>query len=250
MNTTWLFGASGTIGSETCLELLVRGDNVLAFCASKESKIKLDIHFAKFDNFNSLIIDLNAISSIQEVVMYANESKYAPTNVIFLARGKSPINLIQSDQEWVACSISDLMVSLIIPMRICLQLISMKNESLKTITLVSSQYGLVSQDPKLYEDPENQMSAMYSAIRGGIISGVRALAIAAAPKKVRINCLTLGGVFESTGLPLRNSIESRLPTENMIPASDAANWLLFFASDKSSGAIGSSVIVDNGWTII
>jgi NAD(P)-dependent dehydrogenase (short-subunit alcohol dehydrogenase family) len=250
MNTTWLFGASGTIGFETCSELLNRGDTVLAFCSSKDSKIKLDFHFANLDNFESRIIDLNLISSIQEVVMYAEDSKYAPKHVIFLARGSSPINLIPSDQEWVTSSISDLMVSLIIPIRICIQLLDKSKASLKTITLVSSQYGVVSQDPKLYEDPDMQMSAMYSAIRGGIISGVRALAIIGAQRKVRINCLTLGGISESTEYPLKNSIESRLPSENMIPAADAANWLLFFASEKSAGAIGSSVVVDNGWTII
>jgi NAD(P)-dependent dehydrogenase (short-subunit alcohol dehydrogenase family) len=250
MNTTWLFGASGTIGIETCLALLNRGDKVLAFCASQESKRKIDGKFADNKNFESRIVDLNLTTSIQEVLMYSEESNYAPTHVIFLARGSSPINLISSDKEWVDLSISDLLVSLIIPMRICIRLLEKKESSIRTITLVSSQYALVSQDPKLYVDPDNQLSAMYSAIRGGIISGVRALAIAAAPRGTRVNCLTLGGISESTGFPLKGSIEARLPSENMIPANDAANWLLFFASDKSAGAIGSSIVVDNGWTII
>jgi NAD(P)-dependent dehydrogenase (short-subunit alcohol dehydrogenase family) len=250
MNTTWLFGASGTIGIETCLELLNRGDKVLAFCASLESKRKIDVKFENSKNFESRIVDLNLTSSIQEVLTYSEESDHSPTHVIFLARGSSPINLIPSDKEWVDLAISDLLVSLIIPMRICIRLLEKKKSSISTITLVSSQYALVSQDPKLYVDPDNELSAAYSAIRGGIISGVRALAIAAAPGGTRVNCLTLGGISESTGFPLKSSIEARLPSKNMIPANDAANWLLFFASDKSAGAIGSSVIVDNGWTIV
>lgn len=250
MNTTWLFGASGTIGMETCSELLERGDNVLAFCNSKESKNMLDLKFVDLKNFKSQVIDFNLVSSIQEVVNRAEESEFAPTHVIFLARGHAPINLVPSDEEWVTRSISDLMVSLITPIRICIKLIERKKTSLKTITLVSSQYGLVSQDPKLYKEPEKQMSAMYSAIRGAIISAVRALAISAAPREIRINCLTLGGINESTVDPLKSSIEARLPGEKMNSAKDAANWLLFFASEKSAGAVGSSVIVDNGWTII
>lgn len=249
MNTTWLFGASGTIGIETCNQLLERGDKVLAFCASNESKEKIDLKFSKQENFESRLLNLSSTSSIEEVVTLSAESIHKPKHVIFLARGSSPINQVDDDEEWVDLAVTDLMISLITPIRICLRLMSENNLVLSTITLVSSQYALVSQDPKLYDVPQDQLSAMYSAIRGGIISGVKALAVAVTPAKTRVNCLTLGGITESTGPNLRKSIEDRLPSERMISALDAANWLLFLASEKSEGAIGSSFVVDNGWTI-
>jgi NAD(P)-dependent dehydrogenase (short-subunit alcohol dehydrogenase family) len=131
-----------------------------------------------------------------------------------------------------------------------MKLVSQERTTLETVTLVSSQYALVAQDPSLYSDPESQLSSIYAAVRGGIISGARSLGVLAARKGIKVNSLVLGGIKETANKELQSVINSRLPNGSMLLARNACEWLLFLASDKSDGAIGSPIIVDNGWTSI
>lgn len=250
MNTVWVFGSTGSIGSVLCDAILERGEKVVAFSSSDISNIDIQLRNTPKAGVTVQKFDLSTLDSLDTLVKLSEDPKYAPSHVIFLARGKVPVDSLIDDVTWGEMAIRDLMISLVTPMRIVLKLASKQGTTLKTITLVSSQYAIVSQDPKLYRDPENQISSLYSAIRGGIISGARSLGVLAAKNGIRVNSLILGGVKETAQDDLQSAIENRLPNGKMLSARNACDWLLFLASDQSIGAIGSPIIVDNGWTSI
>lgn len=250
MNTVWIFGSTGTVGSVLCEALLERGDKVIAFTSSSVSKNSLAIDATIAARLIPQECDLSTLDSIESLMALSRDPTLAPTHVIFLARGKVPVDSIAQDEIWGEMTIRDLMISLVVPMRIVMKFISEEPTSLKTFTFVSSQYALVAQDPNLYSSPEAQLSSMYSAIRGGIISGARTLGVLAAKKGIKVSSLVLGGIKESASQELKSAIDNRLPNGNMLSARNACDWLLFLASDKSDGVIGSPIIVDNGWTAI
>jgi NAD(P)-dependent dehydrogenase (short-subunit alcohol dehydrogenase family) len=250
MSTVWVFGSTGTVGSVLCKALLERGDKVIAFTSSGVSKTKFAIDETIGARFITQECDLSTLDAVESLMKLSEDPIFAPTHIIFLARGKVPVDSITQDEIWGEISIRDIMISLVVPMRIVMKFISEETTSLKTITFVSSQYALVAQDPNLYSNPEAQLSSMYSAVRGGIISGARTLGVLAAKKRMKVSCLVLGGIMESTNQELKSAIDNRLPTGNMLSASNACEWLLFLASDKSDGVIASPIVVDNGWTAI
>lgn len=251
MSIVWVFGSTGSIGSILCKALLRRGDKVIAFTSSDVSQITFprpDV--APESKFLARKCDLSSLSSLEALLKLSKDTNYTPTHVIFLARGKVPTDSIADNEIWGNLAIQDLLISLVSPMRIVMKLISQEKTALKTVTFVSSQYALVAQDPNLYDMPATQVSTLYSAVRGGIISGARSLGVLAAKRDIRVNSLVLGGIKESASKDLQSKINCRLPNGAMLSASNACEWLLFLASDKSYGAIGSPIVVDNGWTSI
>ena len=250
MINTWVFGATGSIGTVLCKALLERGDNVVAFTSSGVSSVDLPIDDANTGRFIPQDCDLSSFESLEKLLILSKNPSFIPTHVIFLARGKVPVDSLSDDFAWGELAIQDLMISLLSPMRFTMKLISEKNTVLQTVTLVSSQYAFVAQDPKIYSNPELFVSSIYSAVRGGIISGARSLGVLAIKNGIRVNSLVLGGIKETASLDLQASIENRLPSGSMVTTRSACEWLLFLASDRSFGAIGSPIIVDNGWTSI
>jgi NAD(P)-dependent dehydrogenase (short-subunit alcohol dehydrogenase family) len=250
MSTVWVFGASGSIGSTLCKALLERGDKVIAFTSSDVSKINTTLKETIRTRFIPQECDLSTLTSLAALMKLIKDPDFAPTHIIFLARGKVPIDSLTEDEIWGELAIRDIMISLVTPIRIVMKLVSQENTTVETVTLVSSQYALVAQDSSLYRDPESHLSSIYAAIRGGIISGARSLGVLAARKGIKVNSLVLGGIKETASNELQSAINSRLPNGSMLLARNACEWLLFLASDKSDGAIGSPIIIDNGWTSI
>jgi NAD(P)-dependent dehydrogenase (short-subunit alcohol dehydrogenase family) len=248
LSSYWVFGASGLIGEELCIKILEENHSVIGFVSSQ---ISADNLLLKISNpkFSTHVLDCTDISQIIEVIKYCNDYLSLPDHIYFAARGKVPLDSLIDDSNWLDSALSDALISLIFPMRLTMKLLEFEVSNLKTITFISSQYGIVAQDRSLYLDPDQVISSMYSAIRGGIIMGVRSLAIFAAEKGVRINCISFGGIRENTSGELVQRISEKLPGRNMISKRDAANWLYFMSTESSSGAIGSNLIIDNGWTL-
>lgn len=250
MSTVWVFGSRGSIGSILCESLLERGDTVIAFTSSEVMTRNQFLDSTLGSRFVKRQCDLSTLGCLEKLIELSNDQNHSPDHIIFLARGVAPLDSIREDETWGEIAINDIMISLVTPIRIATKFVSKEESNLKTITMASSQYALVSQDPNLYDNPASSVSTIYSAIRGGIISATRSLAVNAAKKGIRVNSLVLGGIEETTNQALKSEIENRLPSGEMLSARNACDWLMFLASEKSFGAVGSPIIVDNGWTAI
>ena len=250
MSTVWVFGSTGIIGSILCKSLLDRGDRVIAFTSSDVLQMNLPVVSPGESDIVLQQCDLSNLDCLEKLILLSNHQEYSPNHLIFLARGSVPLDSLEDDLSWGDHAIKDIMISLVTPIRISTKLILKEKSTLETITMVSSQYALVAQDPNLYSNAASSVSTVYSAVRGGIISASRSLGVNAAKKGIRVNSLVLGGIKESTNEELQPRIESRLPNGEMLTAKNACDWLMFLASEKSLGAIGSPLIVDSGWSSI
>ena len=88
----------------------------------------------------------------------------------------------------------------------------------------------------------------YSISKSGILNLTRFLATKFAENKIRVNTLTLGGVYDDNPPEFVKDYSERTPLKRMANKEEYAGPLLFLASDMSSYMTGSNLIVDGGWS--
>ena len=124
-----------------------------------------------------------------------------------------------------------------------------------SIINISSIYGLVSPDQKLYEyrrknDETFYKPIAYSASKSGIFNLTRYLAVYWAKENVRVNTLTIAGVFNNQDSSFLQSYCERIPIGRMANPDDYFGPILFLASRSSQYVTGHNLIADGGWTSI
>ncbi len=138
---------------------------------------------------------------------------------------------------------------------LCCQVIggAMARAGRGSIVNVSSVYGLLSPAQDLYEfrrarGEEFFKPVAYSVSKSAILNLTRYLATYWATDGVRVNTLTLAGVWNDQDPAFLEAFAARSPMRRMLRAEEALGALVFLASDASSYVTGSNVVVDGGWS--
>ena len=119
------------------------------------------------------------------------------------------------------------------------------------IIFMGSIYGFRAPRFEIYEGTEMTMPVEYSMIKGGIINMAKYLASYLGPYKIRVNCISPGGVFngQDDGFVKKYSRKICLGGKKMLNPDDIAGILPFLLSDASSHITGQNIVVDDGWTL-
>ncbi len=115
---------------------------------------------------------------------------------------------------------------------------------------ISSIYGILSPDQRIYEYREKLFfkPVTYAVSKGGVINLTRYLATYWAKSGVRVNTLTLGGVFNNQDETFLKNYNSKVPLGRMARQDEYNGAILFLASDASSYMTGSNLIIDGGFS--
>lgn len=118
-----------------------------------------------------------------------------------------------------------------------------------SIINIGSMYGLVGSYPDAYAGIGMASPVAYHALKGGILSMTRHLAVYWVGDGVRVNCLT-PGPFPATGVSpeLKARLSSKSPMKRMGRPDELKGALVFLASEASSYMTGQNLIIDGGWT--
>jgi len=119
-----------------------------------------------------------------------------------------------------------------------------------SIVNIASIYGMVGPDFTVYENTEMTMPAAYAAIKGGLINFTRYLASYAGKYKVRVNCVSPGGIFDHQPESFVTNYEKKVPLRRMGLPADIAPAVAFLLSDESAYITGHNLVIDGGWTAI
>lgn len=119
-----------------------------------------------------------------------------------------------------------------------------------SIINMSSIYGVVGPDFSVYSGTEMTMPAAYSAIKGALVNLTRYMASYFGPHKIRVNCLSPGGVFDHQPEQFVQNYEKKVPLRRMARPEDIAPSAVFLLSEEASYITGQNLIVDGGWTCI
>ncbi|WP_061938360.1 SDR family oxidoreductase [Aureimonas sp. AU22] len=131
----------------------------------------------------------------------------------------------------------------------------MAAENRGSIVNVGSIYGLVSPNQALYAYREKRdgvpfiKAVSYAASKSGLINLTRYLGTYWAPKKVRCNLISFGGV--KTGSFDKEFVDNfleRVPMGRQAEIDEYNGVVRFMISDASTYMTGSNVVVDGGFT--
>lgn len=122
-----------------------------------------------------------------------------------------------------------------------------------SIVIICSIYGIVSPDQRLYEYRHTGglpffKPAAYSVSKSALVNLTRYLATYWAGKNIRVNTLTLGGVFNNQDERFLKGYCARVPVGRMAQENEYNGAIIFLVSDASSYMTGSNLIIDGGWT--
>lgn len=117
-----------------------------------------------------------------------------------------------------------------------------------SIINVSSIYGVVGPDHRIYEEMPFGSFPGYSASKAGVLGLTRWLASYWAKDDIRVNAVTPGGVENNHDQVFVSRYSARTPMGRMADRNELIGIMVFLASDASSYCTGQNFIVDGGWT--
>jgi len=129
----------------------------------------------------------------------------------------------------------------------------MKKQKRGNIINISSMYGIVSPDFRIYENnlkysnPPN-----YGAAKSGVIQLTKYSAVYLAKYGIRVNCIS-PGPFPSQDVKKNkefiNRLSNKIPMGRIGKPEELKGALIFLASEASSYMTGHNLVIDGGWTV-
>ena len=252
-------GGLGQLGRQFCLMLASRGAKVAAFdCAADDQRVAAAFGEARA-RIVSLPVDVIDRRSVEAAVATVHERLGPPDGLVNAAALDSPPDApagengpFESYPEAAWDRVMDVNVK---GTMICCQVVGarMAAAGRGSIVNVSSIYGLVSPDQRLYEYRRESgvpfvKPVAYSASKSALLNLTRYLATYWAPRNVRVNTVTFGGVFNKQDPKFLAGYVERVPLGRMARDDEYNGSILFLLSDASSYMTGANLVIDGGWT--
>lgn len=253
-------GVGGQLGCEYARAFLERGSRVVGIDVRPTAGSScLEAEYS--ERYFSCPADVTSKASL-ESALRATVSRFgAPTVLINNAAIDSPPSAPPEEngpfEEYPETSWDRVIEVNLKGVYLCCQVFgaAMAEAGRGSIINVASIYGVVSPDQALYEYRRQRGEVFfkpvaYSASKSGILNLSRYLAVYWAKRNVRVNSLTIAGVFNNQEEAFLNAYCSRMPVGRMARVSEYNGSVLFLASAASQYMTGSNLVIDGGWTAI
>ena len=243
-------GGMGQLGSMYASGLAERGMRVAIFDIATGSPP---------EGVRTYAVDITDRAAIERA-MREIESEWGAPHVLINNAGldsppDAPAEEVGPFEEYPEASFDAVMDVNVKGTLLCCQVIggAMARAGRGSIVNVSSVYGLLSPVQDLYAFRQEQGETFvkpvaYSVSKSAILNLTRYLATYWAKAGVRVNTLTLAGVWNDQPAEFLDAYAARVPLGRMLDASEALGAVVFLASDASSYVTGSNVVVDGGWS--
>ena len=138
---------------------------------------------------------------------------------------------------------------------LCCQVIGgcMAEKGNGSVINISSIYGMLSPCQDIYDFRRKKgetyfKPSAYSVSKSAVFNLTRYLATYWAKKNVRVNTLTLAGVFNDQQEEFLEEYCKRIPVGRMADPNDYIGAIIFLSSNASSYMTGANLIIDGGWS--
>lgn len=127
---------------------------------------------------------------------------------------------------------------------------AMLNNGGGSMVNVSSTYGVVGPDHRIYEGMKFNSLPSYAAAKAGVHGLTRWLATYWGDKGIRVNTLVPGGVENNHDPEFVRRYTARVPLGRMAKREDMVGMMIYLVSDASAYSTGQQFFVDGGWTAV
>ena len=248
-----LTGAAGNLGTQYAGGLAEAGANiVLADIDYSKCKIiqsKLEKKFKR--KFTSLELDLRDKKSIVKNVKLL-QKKFGTIDVLInnaAIQGNHKLRETKFENFPLSYWNDAVSVNLTGVFLMCQEvgkiMVKQKNGN---IIKISSTYGVIATDQRIYGTSGQNSSAFYASTKSALINLTRYLASYWNRKGIRVNTLSPGGVENNQDPKFIKKYSEKTMIGRMAQKDEYVGALIFLCSDASSYMTGSNLIIDGGWT--
>lgn len=255
--TVILTGSAGFLGTRFAHVLSAAGANVVLVDIENKNNKKLEAELIQKYHTQTMLfsIDIAEQSAVKKLTRDVL-TKYKKIDVLINNAHFFPREHPQRDAPFERFPLKLWEQTITVNLKglfLCCQEIGkvMSKQNKGVIVNISSIYGIVGADQRIYGKSRLNSPAFYATTKGAMVNLTRYLAAYWNRKNIRINTLTLGGVFDPKLHKDKKFVKKyseRTMLGRMARKEDYDGALLFLASDASSYMTGANLVVDGGWT--
>jgi len=250
-------GAGGQLGGEYVRALLQAGARVVA---ADVSKLNLTVDDAMQDRLLQLTMDITSRMDMERVLESVSSQWGEPNVLINNAAIDAPPGAGEQEtgpfEDYPESSWDQMMDVNLKGTFLSCQVFGtqMAKGEGGSIINIASIYGILSPDQRIYEYREERTGKpfykpiTYCVAKSGVLNMTRYLATYWAKQNVRVNTLTLGGVFNNQEKEFLQGYNNKVPLGRMARADEYNGAVVFLASDASSYMTGSNLVIDGGFS--
>ena len=112
-----------------------------------------------------------------------------------------------------------------------------------------SIYGIVSGDPSIYPTKKVTSDA-YAASKAAVIQLTKYYAVHLAKYKIRVNCISPGGIYNDQNKKLIKNYVKKVPLKRMAKLNEVVDGVRMLMRNDSSYINGHNLVIDGGFTIL
>lgn len=259
--TAIITGGMGQLGIEYSVALVERGVNVAILDTSLVPK-KINSVFnsaTESGKIKAYKVDITQKPEIESAIHEVENLLGAPDILINNAALDSPPDAPPEEvgpfEQYPESSFDKIINVNVKGTFFCCQVVGelMAKKESGSIINISSIYGIVSPRQDIYNFRRKNGEVFYKPItysvsKSAIINMTRYLATYWAPKNVRVNTLTLAGVFNNQPREFLESYCKNVPLGRMANPDDYIGAVIFLSSPASNYMTGANLVIDGGWT--
>jgi len=234
-------GAAGQLGSALCE----------AFNKSDAKVIGTDLA----DNFDSKYIekyyqlDIRNKNDIEKIFKEIN-TKYGFIDILINNAGVSTFEPFEERSEETFDWVMDVnLKGTFFCTQSYVNLFDNNKQKKGNIINVGSIFGIVSPDFRNYATGDRKNSEVYGATKAGVIQMTKYFAVHLANRKINVNAISPGGIFNPKNPQAEKFIENysfRTPQGKMANVEDMVGAALYLASDAAKYTTGQNIVIDGG----
>jgi NAD(P)-dependent dehydrogenase (short-subunit alcohol dehydrogenase family) len=252
-------GAFGQLGRQFCAALLARGARVVALDQAADAERASSLFGTGSDRVLALRADITDRAALESALAAIEAHFGIPDGLVNAAALDSPPGAPASEngpfETYPESSWDRVMAVNVKGTLLACQVIGgrMAAAGRGSIVNVSSIYGIVSPDQRIYEyrragGDDFFKPVAYSASKSALLNLTRYLATYWAKSNVRVNTVTFGGVFNNQDEQFLAGYTARVPLGRMARPDEYNGAIVFLLSEASSYMTGSNMVLDGGWT--